>query len=229
MSDELEIGDLRFHLTRSERRATIGVSVGPSGVLAIRAPAAASDDEIARRVRARMGWVRRKLAEVTSSAKLSRKFDLGSGRVPYMGRVYSVTESPSRPTGVYRGSIHCSSLPGAGRADELVGWYKIMAKEKLTREISELTVLYDDDPPGMKVLELGARWGSCSTDGTINLNWKLILLPRSSREYVIHHELAHLKVHDHSNSYWRHLGRHLTDWAERKAELEKTELMFQIV
>ena len=57
----------------------------------------------------------------------------------------------------------------------------------------------------IKVREYKARWGSCSTNGDISFNWRLIMAPPEIIEYVIIHELMHLKEHNHSPKYWKHV------------------------
>jgi len=69
-------------------------------------------------------------------------------------------------------------------------------------------------------------WGSCSHKNNINLNVKLILLPEQLREYIILHELVHLKVKNHSSKFWNELARLCPDYRERRRELRTYRLEF---
>ena len=69
-------------------------------------------------------------------------------------------------------------------------------------------------------------WGSCSAKNNINLNYKLVVLPDALQEYVILHELVHLKIKNHSKNFWNELARYCPDYKERKRELKKYRLEF---
>ncbi|MCU0779808.1 MAG: M48 family metallopeptidase, partial [Akkermansiaceae bacterium] len=74
-------------------------------------------------------------------------------------------------------------------------------------------------PRGIKVCDLGFRWGSCGPTGHLNFNWQLIQLPVRMIDYVVAHELTHLAVPNHSKHFWRSLGAMLPDYMERRDEL----------
>jgi predicted metal-dependent hydrolase len=61
-------------------------------------------------------------------------------------------------------------------------------------------------------MDLGFRWGSCSADGTLNFHWRVLQLPPQVIDYVVVHELAHLKVADHSPTFWREIRRVLPNY-----------------
>ena len=64
----------------------------------------------------------------------------------------------------------------------------------------------------VKVMDLGFRWGSCSADGTLNFHWRVMQLPPQVIDYVVVHELAHLKVNDHSPAFWQEVRRVLPNY-----------------
>ena len=65
------------------------------------------------------------------------------------------------------------------------------------------------------------RWGSCSGQGNLNFNWKLILMPPEILDYVVVHELAHRKQMNHSPAFWAEVERILPDWRERRRWLRE--------
>ena len=142
-----------------------------------------------------------------------------------MGRIYSVV-SPSTRTGLYRGQIH---FPTTNKMkQQRLYWFKQRAKNILSKDCSEVFNRLGFDNESFRIMELGSRWGSCSHDGTINLNWKLITLPKALRDYVIVHELAHIEVHDHSERFWKHLGELLPSYEELRDKLKSEELRLQL-
>ncbi|WP_414897536.1 M48 family metallopeptidase [Rhodovulum sp. YEN HP10] len=73
----------------------------------------------------------------------------------------------------------------------------------------------------VQVMDLGYRWGSCSADGTLNFHWRVMQLPPRIIEYVVVHELVHIKVPNHSEKFWKMLGSVMPDYESRKAWLKQ--------
>ena len=82
-----------------------------------------------------------------------------------------------------------------------------LAKSSLTERTLQLADKHFLQPKKISIRNQKTRWGSCSNSGTISLNWRLIQVPAFVRDYVILHELAHLKFLDHSPPFWNHLGK----------------------
>ena len=71
------------------------------------------------------------------------------------------------------------------------------------------------------------RWGSCSNKGNLNFNYKILFLPEALRDYIIVHELCHLKEFNHSKNFWKLISRAIPDYSEIKNELRKNGLSLQ--
>lgn len=84
---------------------------------------------------------------------------------------------------------------------------KVDAGRQLTARLAELAELHGFSYGRASVRNQKTRWGSCSAAGNINLNCRLASLPDELRDYVILHELTHLKVHGHGPDFWRELGK----------------------
>jgi len=76
---------------------------------------------------------------------------------------------------------------------------------------------------GYRLSEAKSRWGSLGQDSVIRAHWRLIQAPAAAMEYVVAHEVAHLRQRNHSPEFWQTLARSLPDWAERKVMLERWE------
>ena len=73
----------------------------------------------------------------------------------------------------------------------------------------------------VNVMDLGFRWGSCSADGTLNFHWRVMQLPPQVIDYIVVHELAHLKVSDHSSAFWREVSKALPDYQRHRDSLKE--------
>lgn len=102
-------------------------------------------------------------------------------------------------------------------------WYRKQAKDHFAAAIA-----YYERQIGVKANRLfiknqKSRWGSCSTQGNINLNWRLLFAPKAIGEYVVVHELCHLKQMNHSRRFWQEVESVLPDYRERRRWLKEHE------
>jgi predicted metal-dependent hydrolase len=88
--------------------------------------------------------------------------------------------------------------------------------ETATREAARLGVTYTR----ITIRDTRSRWGSCSTTGTLSFSWRLALAPREILDYVVVHELCHLRHHDHSRRFWNLVGEVWPQYREHKAWLD---------
>lgn len=103
-------------------------------------------------------------------------------------------------------------LSGSDPSAALERWYRREGRRRLeaaaAREAARLDVAY----ARIAVRDQRTRWGSCSTRGTLSFNWRLVLAPPEILEYVVVHELLHLREHNHSKAFWALLDRHRPGW-----------------
>ena len=223
--NEFSIHDIPITMVFSDKRKTVGVEVKNTGKVVVRAPTSVSIDRVKTIVSKKENWILRKLEVVKAQQLKENKFDICGIKLPYMGRIYSVV-SPSTREGLYRGQIHFPATNNMKQ--QRMNWFKQRAKKILSKDCSEAFTLLGFERESFRIMELGSRWGSCSYDGTINLNWKLITLPKNLRNYVIVHELAHIEVHDHSEKFWKHLGELLPSFEELRDKLLSEGLRLQM-
>ena len=105
----------------------------------------------------------------------------------------------------------------------LRAWYRVRGRDYLSRRIDALAISlpWVDAPPPFRLLEMSRQWGSCSPSGEIILNSHLIKAPNNCIDYVLIHELAHLKHHNHSQAFWKLIDSHVQDWRNAKQHLDK--------
>ena len=103
-------------------------------------------------------------------------------------------------------------------------WYAARARTQFRKRLGVClgtAVGRSVDPPKLQIRRMTKRWGSCGPSGTLTLNLDLIRAPRPCIDYVIVHELCHLKHPNHSQEFYRLLSTAMPDWQERKMRLER--------
>ncbi|MEX1067582.1 MAG: M48 family metallopeptidase [Aquisalimonadaceae bacterium] len=106
-------------------------------------------------------------------------------------------------------------LAGEGR-NQFIRWYSDRGRDWLAAKAIEHATRLEVAPAGVKVQDLGYRWGSCGKGNWLYFHWKTILLPRTIAEYVVIHELIHLHEPHHSAEFWRRVERAMPDYERRK-------------
>jgi predicted metal-dependent hydrolase len=167
-------------------------------------------------------WIYTKLAERErlQCAVPTKEYVDGEGFL-YLGRNYRLrlVESQEVPLKLANGRF---LLRRAARADArncFVAWYCEHGRAWLTDRVAEYRSRMEVAPAGVKVQDLGYRWGSCGKGDWLYFHWKTILLPARIAEYVAVHELAHLHEPHHTPEFWRRVERAMPDFAQRKVAL----------
>lgn len=225
-------GDERFDYEicfAPQRRERIAIHVHPDASVQVDAPAGEELARIHRAVLKRARWIRSHVAQARAQREhaLPRLYVSGESHF-YLGRRYQlklVKEKMDGPTvKLYRGRIIIESSERDPAAIKLLltRWYRQRAKEVFTRRLEEITdkLSWIKSAPPLKLLKMRKQWGSCSPDGFVYLNPHLVKAPRDCVDYVITHELCHLKEHNHSPRYYRLLREAMPGWEPVKAKLD---------
>ena len=150
----------------------------------------------------------------------------------YLGRRYrlKVEKGESIPAKLRGKYLHVrtgNNTDGKSVRKAVDEWYRKRAKDILGRYMNKCYVIvsrHGIPEPVITIRSMRSRWGSCSPKGRITLNLKLVMLPVHCIEYVIMHELCHLKHHNHSKLFYSFLTRCLPDWRESKETLDRLRL-----
>jgi predicted metal-dependent hydrolase len=215
----LTVSDLRFEVRRSDRRRTLEIVVDRDGQLILSAPPEATYAKLRNFVQRKRMWVYRQLArkEAMTHAVPRKVFTDGEG-FAYLGRNYRlrlVPESDAAVKLVGGRFVMPKALARDGR-EHLVRWYCERAHAWLWAKIQDFAARMEVEPAGVRVQDLGYRWGSCGKGDLLYFHWKTILLPARIAEYVVVHEMVHLHEPHHTPEYWRRVERAMPDFAQRR-------------
>jgi len=215
----LTVGDLSFELKPSNRRRTLQITVDRGGDLVLSAPPGVEEARLRKFVLEKRFWIYTKLAEKGRLQKTvpTKTFVDGEGFL-YLGRSYRLrlADHQDVPLKLLNGRFMLRrDLVDNARA-HLVQWYVARAKLWLWEKIQDYVARMEVTPVGLKVQDLGYRWGSCGKGDWLYFHWKTILLPPRIAEYVVVHELAHLHHPHHTPEFWQQVERALPDFEYRK-------------
>jgi predicted metal-dependent hydrolase len=105
----------------------------------------------------------------------------------------------------------------------LEAWFRQQAVDRLPERLHELARRLDVAPAQVQIRAQKSRWGSCSSAGYISLNWRLVLLPLELADYVLVHELCHLKHLDHSRDFWSLVASLIPDHRRRRERIAQLQ------
>ena len=105
--------------------------------------------------------------------------------------------------------------------DLFIEWYKREAREKIEGRVRYYSHRFHLFPKRIKITSARSRWGSCSRDNRLSFTWRIIMAPLVIIDYVLVHELAHIREKNHSRKFWTFLEAILPDYREHKVWLKK--------
>ncbi len=226
---ECRLGPARvaYELTRSARRS-IGFSVGPDG-LSVRAPRWVTLQAVDAAVQSKSTWILRKLQEgVERRARLPQPIVWGDGVVlPYLGQTLTLRLDPEHRLGS-EGALAAAILPinlaqhatPAQIRDAAQAWLMRQARANFEARLNHFAPVLGVRWKKLTLSQASTRWGSARVDGSIRLNWRLMHFSQAIIDYVVVHELSHLRVMDHSPQFWQTVASVLPDFAQRRQQLK---------
>jgi predicted metal-dependent hydrolase len=196
-----------YTLRRSPRARRVRVSVENDGgvhvTLPRRAPAKAADEA----VRELAPWIeRRRRALARAAAEVART----PGTVPYLGTELALLAQAGRTRVHRRGDVLL--VPDRDRAASLERWYRRAARAEVEPRLDAAVARAGTSYTRLTIRGQRTRWASCSAQGAMSFNWRLLLAPEPVLDYVIEHEVCHLEVMDHSPRFWRLLESRVPEW-----------------
>ena len=244
---QLLVGDVLvgYEFKRGKRR-TIGFSVGHEG-LAVRAPKWVPLPDIDKAVLEKSTWILKKLQEMRERGDRleATRIEWADGCVlPFLGQPVTVRLDPSHAFSGVGAELKSAGVtaPRAGIPDQATGltlhvglphsaapaqirdavqaWLMRQAKRIFTERLIHFAPHLGVTWRKLSLSSAGTRWGSASADGSIRLNWRLIHFTQPVVDYVVVHELSHLRVMDHSPRFWDTVRSVVPDYAQLRGQLK---------
>ncbi|WP_339937009.1 SprT family zinc-dependent metalloprotease [Undibacterium luofuense] len=218
---------ISYTLSRSSRRS-IGLSVRDSQ-LHITAPHRVTISAVEEAIIAKQRWIRNKIQEQQnrpSARQRSAQQWSDGASLPFMGSALQLGFDPARKR-IGLASAQRLELPATVQSDEarirmlVEGWLKQQALQIFEQKIADFALRLGVTVRQVSLSSARTRWGSCTTQGDIRLNWRLIFLPETMMDYVVAHELAHRREMNHSPRFWAQVEAIYPDYRNVRKQLQQ--------
>lgn len=225
--------EIKFNLELKNVK-NLSITVSPNLSVIVRAPENQSMENILRKVKKRASWILKQKSYFKSlpSPLSEREYVAGESHY-YLGRQYrlKVVRSDKEEVKFNRGYIYIFTKEKEDRERKkklLTKWYREKIDEKFPERLKfcfqKIKKYGIEIMPQIQIRRMKKRWGSCTEKKNILLNPELIKVPLCCIDYVITHELCHMKYHSHSNKFYLLLSCVMPDWEKRKKKLEQVAL-----
>jgi len=206
-----------YKLIRTKRK-TIGLYVKEGNVI-VRAPMRTPARVIDAFVLSKRTWIEKHLAlqRKREEKRSAYKLDYGTA-VPFLGREYYIGTKNEDYIICFPDGLDSEQL-----RNKLIAFYKIQAKTIIEKRVNYFSSIMGVRPSYIKIGSAKQSWGSCSASGRLIFSWRLMMAAPDSIDYVIVHELAHLKHMNHSKEFWAVVNETMPDWKSRRQKLRELQ------
>ena len=213
-------------LIRSGRK-TLSVSVNVLGEVTLRVPMRTTEKQIQRFLCEHEAWILRTKQRKLSSGIAIPPEDLHGYALLLLGKTYTLC--------LYDGVTVKSDeehsrlfLPKLHARERLIGWLKENAERICKRAVERKAQEMGVQPLSVAVSSARSFWGICTAKNALRFSYRLLYAPKEVLEYVVVHELAHVKYKNHSRQFWQEVERYSPDWKQHRKWLKDRAILMQI-
>lgn len=215
--------EITYTLKRSGKRRSIGLRIDDRG-LTVNVPLRASEKWLHSVLQDKAEWVVQKL-DGWQAKKAPPIFWAEGARIPFRGEEFILTLTPKQRGTVpqlHGGILHVPvgmEAEAAHIEKAVTQWYRSEALHVFNECVEHFAPLLQVSPRETKLTAARTQWGSCTVQGVVRLNWQLVKMPLHLIDYVVVHELAHLREMNHSPAFWRVVESACPDYRQCRNEL----------
>lgn len=218
---------MTIKIVRTRRKKTLAVKV-EGGDVSVIVPERTSLSHIESLVARKSNWIQQKLLQQDNQAPVKKHEYIEGERFLYLGdeKTLNIVTGTTKSIKINDSSIIVSSnqAPTPNNIkNRLKKWYQTQAQLYLAKRTKYFAKIIGVKPRLVNTRTYSARWGCCSNRREITYNWQIIMAPEHIIDYIVVHELCHIKEHNHSPEYWALLEAVMPDYKERKEWLFNNE------
>lgn len=226
---------LTYIIERTKGRKSVQFALLPNGTLQIKAPTQLKQVAIEKLLADKIDWIVKKQQEQAALARnpVNQELTLNAP-VLYLGQSYHIIWHVSERDQVYIDGDHLiiqyKPSPSHSTDVTVIGnllfhWYVEQARSTLSSRTFQWAQRIEVKPSKITIRDQKTRWGSCSSKGSLNYSWRIIMAPSAVIDYLVVHELCHLREPNHSSAFWELVQHYLPDYAEQRKWLAKNGLL----
>ena len=217
----------KYKLIRSNRK-TISLKIKNDATLEVRAPFKLVEEEIDKFVRSKEDWINKHIAKVVISSKEKQDFTLNFGDYVRIIGKETIIKPISGDIAKYENdSFLIPKECDFNQIKEIIiQLSKEIAKIYITKRVIFFKEKLEVEPSKVKITNAKKRWGSCSSKNSLNFSWRIIMGDSDVIDYVVVHELAHIKHLNHSKKFWAEVEKILPNYKDTIKKLRKLEEKF---
>ena len=216
--------DINYILSRSKKRKrTLSLRIMQDGRIIMQVPYRTTQAEIDSFFNSKTDWVRKKLTERADNSKRDAVKPIAfipGDKFLYLGEWYPLefqnTNGSRTPLGLSWGTFVLDETKADRARDLFIKWYKDEAKRLLTDRVNYYSKNLGLSPKDIKITSALLRYGSCSPDNKLSFTWRLVMSPLAVIDYVIIHELMHIKEKNHSGRFWSIVEAAMPDYKKHR-------------
>ncbi|MCX7965274.1 MAG: M48 family metallopeptidase [Syntrophorhabdaceae bacterium] len=217
--------DLKYRLIKSKRRKkTLTLKVDSKGDVVIYAPLKTPDSKVEDFFRKNINWIKKKIKENRSNHYHEKRFIEGE-EFFYLGKPYPIVYTDRSEGGktlrLIDGRFLFCDKKIESIKEAFIEWYRKRAFEIINEKINHYTKIMDVFPSRIRITNALKRLGSCSHKNSICFSWRIVMAPPYIIDYVVVHELCHIKEKNHSKRFWGLVEKIIPDYALRRAWIKK--------
>jgi predicted metal-dependent hydrolase len=226
---------IQYSLKRSrKRKKTISLQIGSHSEIIVYAPQDTPINEINRFVAEKQSWIDMMARKQASLQVLETERTYATGEsFYYLGQAYPLESyfEPLENTGVIlwrnRFFLNCPENTNMKKG-AFIAWYKKRAKQYLSERVDFYEKMLKLKSGGLRITSAGKRWGSCSYHNHLSFSFRLIMAPPAVVDYVVVHELTHIREKNHSSKFWNLVVETFPDYKERQLWLREHHHIFYL-
>jgi len=233
---------IQYDIKKGKRKKTVAIHINPMATVTVFSPWHLDDEKIRMIVRKKAQWILEKQEKIERNRYSNPMKEFVSGEsFPYLGKLYRLkvmktAEDTVRKCRLVNGRFlveingnHEAEVNRTVVKKALVDWYLERAEAKIKERVDRFSERIGKWPVSVKIKNQERRWGSCSRNGSIRFNWKIIMAPISIMDYVIVHELCHLIYPHHSPQFWQKVQSAISDYQKRRKWLKENSLQIDFL
>lgn len=229
-----DAGPITYELHRANRK-TLSIHIGEGGKVVVKAPDFMSRSQVRSMLTEKISWIRKKVEEIQKAEAASIKHRFAQGEpFLYLGRTYPLHidyDQNIRRICVMLNEdqfvIMTPTLDVHQLEAAVIHWYMENGRKLMDQRMNHFAEPLKEYPAKLIVKSQKSRWGSCSSSRELRMNWKLMMAPPKVLDYVIVHELCHLKHMNHSVDFWKAVEAILPDYKKQRQWLKKNGHMLE--